>query len=364
MSKPPVALVSRFEYQLLHLLRFFLGHYAQAPGLGLLREEMTGPPCISPNAIRLVKDTLAKGCVQFLVRQGGWRNERYLRQGAAQTGRLWQRLPPDERRLHFSAVVLDFLIWATSQPLPQPKRPWNPPSSGLTAADELFFFLALDACRGDREIFQCLKPRNVFAHNPYCWLINPRDFLNLPTHSPPNFEPLFAPDRVMILEAIQPWLEQRWWQAEQQKDTINLWSSMLQRGQLETATLSGYLRAADEARRNDLARFILRVNARLFEQDRPLPFWIGGLNDMPPVRLADRLETIRAALAVPRQMLTLARWTERFWHVGYFDEDYAVSQWWKAEWEAVGGDRIAARARTLLESIDPLRSAPEAPPLT
>ena len=49
-------------------------------------------------------------------------------------------------------------------------------------------------------------------------------------------------------------------------------------------------------------------NAALFTGDMTPVFWTGGLQGSGPPRLADRLDTQRAALAVPRQMDALAGW--------------------------------------------------------
>ena len=84
-------------------------------------------------------------------------------------------------------------------------------------------------------------------------------------------------------------------------------------------------------------------------------FWTGGLQGSGPPRLADRLDTQRSALAVPRQMEILDSWQQRALGIGYFDEGYHASQMWKADWEGVNGDRVAARARAVIETLEPLR---------
>ena len=71
-------------------------------------------------------------------------------------------------------------------------------------------------------------------------------------------------------------------------------------------------------------------------------YWLGGLHGSGPPRLADRLETHRAGLAVPRQAETLARWDRQARSVGYFDEGYAASQLWKEDWESHRGTEVAA----------------------
>ena len=75
--------VSKFEFNLLRILRFLVGHFPADQGLQLVRsrDRPAGVPQ-SPAAVDLVKDTLAKACVLFLVRQGGWRNDKYLRGNA------------------------------------------------------------------------------------------------------------------------------------------------------------------------------------------------------------------------------------------------------------------------------------------
>ncbi len=97
---------------------------------------------------------------------------------------------------------------------------------------------------------------------------------------------------------------------------------MRQQGRAEFAALQAFLKAAGESNRTDLARFVLRTNAALFTTDMTPVFWTGGLQGSGPPRLADRLDTQRAALAVPRQMEILEGWQQRAIGVGYFDEGY------------------------------------------
>ena len=139
------------------------------------------------------------------------------------------------------------------------------------------------------------------------------------------------------------------------KGQIGDWKRMRQQGRAEFVALQAFLKAAGEANRTDLARFVLKTNATLFQTDLTPVFWTGGLQGSGPPRLADRLETQRAALAVPRQMETLEGWQQQALYVGYFDEDYQASQMWKQDWEAANGSVVAARARAAVEMLEPLR---------
>ena len=61
--------VSRFEANLLRVLRFLLGREPAARAWSLLEQRLPAPTCLSRPAIELVKDHLAKGCVAILARR-------------------------------------------------------------------------------------------------------------------------------------------------------------------------------------------------------------------------------------------------------------------------------------------------------
>jgi hypothetical protein len=353
--------VSKFEFNLLRVLRFFLGHFPSDQGLQLVRAAISRPDCLSPAAVDLIKDSLSKACVLFLVRAGGWRNDRYLRDGKPVRGKAWERTPLDERVLEFSRHVVEFLLWATAEKVQEAKAPWDAPAHDLTPADELFFCLAFDACRVDPEVAGVLRRKEAFRLNPLCWVSFPGDLTESDEPTPPEFALLFTGLRAVILECLQPHLANRWTKSERAKGQIGDWKRMRQQGRAEFAALHGFLEAASAANRSDLARFVLRTNATLLQGDLTPVFWTGGLQGSGPPRLADRLDTQRAALAVPRQMDVLDGWQQRARSVGYFDEDYQASQLWKEDWEAADGDRVAARARQAVEMLEPLRAAPNRP---
>lgn len=347
--------VSKFEFNLLRILRFMVGHFPTDQGMQLVRAATARPECLSAGAVDLVKDTLAKACILFLVRQGGWRNDKYLRGGEPATGRVWDRIPLDERSLIFSQHVLEFLIWATAEKVNDTKVNWDASHQKLTPADELFFWMALDAIRTDPDLLATLRRKEAFRRNPLCWISFPGDMVESDDVVPPNFASLFEGQRSVFLECLQTHLEHRWIRSERMKGQIGDWKKMRQQGRAEYAALHGFLEAAEKANRTDLTRFVLRTNAALFSADMLPVFWTGGLQGSGPPRLADRLDTQRSALALPRQMETLERWQVRARSVGYFDSDYQATQMWKSEWEAINGDRIAERARTVVEMLEPLR---------
>ena len=347
----------RFEYNLLRLLRFLLGHLPveQAEPL-LFQRVLPLPLCISPTAAQLVADTLAKGLVLSLVRSGGWRRDSYLHRGESRTGRLWERHDVSEYALELSANPLSFLIWLTAERLDTPQRPWEPREGESTGGDEFFFALAYDRLRQIPAVKPHLPSHPAFRGNALCWLMYPGDFAALADSTTPDFTPWFQTPRVVILEAWQPVLLQTWLKSERAKCQQEDWQMMRQQGQAEQSVLDAYLRAAHQAQRPELARFLLRLAAAIFTSTKiGSDFWTGGLRATRPLRLSDRLATQTAALSVPRAILRLQDWERQARSVGYFDEGYVVSQFWKSEWAATDGDRLAQQCQAVLDSLDPLR---------
>ena len=80
-----------------------------------------------------------------LLGAGGWRNDKYLRDNKPTLGRVWDRIAIEERTLHFSRPVLDFLLWLTAEKVQETKQAWDAAPKALTPADELFFCLAFDS---------------------------------------------------------------------------------------------------------------------------------------------------------------------------------------------------------------------------
>lgn len=356
MTLPPPREVSKFEHDLVTILRFLLGRDDPHHALPLVAARYEDrPPCLSPNCVHLVQDALAKGLVLHLTRVGGWRNEKFLENGQPVGGRVWERVPLAGRRLAFGRNVLSFLVWLTAERPDAAREQWATVGE-LTPAEELFFAVAYDHLRGDLATRGAIQPRRAFADNPFCWLSWPADFVGDGEPRPPSFAPLFAGPRAAFLECLQPLLTKRWVANERLKQEVTDWRVMARHGAAEAAMLAAFLAAAEAADRPDLARWVLRTLSAVTHGHTPdAAYWTGGLAANPPPRLADRVAIQRNALAFPQQAETLARWDRKARAVGYFDEDYAASQVWKEEYEAANGADAAAKAKRALEQVDPLR---------
>ncbi|MBL8867026.1 MAG: hypothetical protein JNK93_15820, partial [Planctomycetia bacterium] len=110
-----VKTVSKFEHDLLVVLRHVFGRASPMQAQAILATKQPAPKCLSRDCVELVKDTLAKGVVLHLVRAGGWRNEPFLKDGEPTGGRVWDRVPLPMRRPVFSRSVVELLIWLTAE---------------------------------------------------------------------------------------------------------------------------------------------------------------------------------------------------------------------------------------------------------
>jgi hypothetical protein len=343
--------VSRFEAHLLRLLRSFLAPPDELPAVPAAPAgRLAMPPGLSADCLHLVRDSLRKGIVLHLARAGGWRRERHLRGGQAVEGRLWERTPPPELALAFSRQTIAFLMWLTAG---RPESPhWDPPLEQLTLGDQLLLFLAYRSSR-EQELGLALRARPQFARHGLVRLFFPEDFPG--DQSRLDYKLWVEGTGGTIVEALQPALRERWLEQERAKAASISWSLLRGSGQSQEHVLSAFFEACENAKRPDLARFLLQAMADLLSPDLTPAFWTGGLSaENAPTRLAERLDTQRQALAVLAKLDRLAAWTRGYAGTQFFDEGYATAQLWLADWEHYRGEELTSIAQNLLRQLEPL----------
>jgi hypothetical protein len=124
-------------------------------------------------------------------------------------------------------------------------------------------------------------------------------------------------------------------------------------GLAQERVLTAFLDAVEQAGRTDLARFLLGAAAVLVGPHAHAGMWTARLQTTG-LRVADRTATYQAATTFLRALERLQTWEKRARGVGYFDEGYAASQLWKAEWEQAQGDGLTERARAIIRQLDPM----------
>jgi hypothetical protein len=342
--------VSRFESRLLRILQCILQRTPLEQTLPLLLGSVPEPPCLSQDAVALVQDYLGKGCVRLLAAHS-WQPERFLRGRQIRAGRLWERTPPPELGLSFSRNTLEFLIWLTAHKPGDKSHPWRVRGPELTLGDRLLFFWAYQSFRGS-EAGQGLRHQAYFAGDALCRLAFPDDFRKSPAFAL-DWSPWTTALGTCILEALQIPLTQCLLLAEKRKQLWRDSKRMLAEGKNQEEVLRGFCHAVKAQGRWDLARFLLPVLTRVLADNPGAQRWIGNLN-VSGLRLAERVATYRAALVLPRHLEYLQQWQREAQTIGYFEENYAVSQLWKSAWEAHQGDELCRHAAALLREVEPL----------
>jgi hypothetical protein len=312
---------------------------------------------LSRACVELVADSLAKGCMTFLARAGGWRRDRFFREGQPREGRLWERSSPAELALSFSRHSMELLVWITAHRPGDQKPPLQLPAEEMTPADRLLVFLVYDLLR-ETEAGPALQALPAVSGDGLIRLACVDDFSGLA--AAPEFTPWMTGLGAAILEALQPLLRDRWVAVERNKRRIDDWDTLRDLGVAQERVLTALTDAAEAAERPDLVRFILWTMAvvvpPVIDGVPSTQSFTGGLQGTGPSRLADRIEVQRAALALPRHMERLLRWQRKARGIGYLDEGYAVNQLWKSDWEQNGGDELAGRAAALVRQVEPLGS--------
>lgn len=350
--------VNKFEGRLLTIVRGIVRLTPIDAALPLIFEKQPAPTGLGQTCVQLVCDSLAKGCVQHLAAIGGWRNERFLRQGQPIEGRLWNRVPLDQRRLVFSRHALEFLIWLTAQH-PTFGKTFQPPSHETTVADELLVFLAYDSLR-DTEAGPIWRTKPLFARNALCRLTYP-DELAEAGAQPVDMVKWTQGIGAAILETMQRTLAERWFAVEVGKRSIGDWKQLRALAESQDLLLERLFDAAEAAQRFDLLRFLLQAAVRYCSAGRSAQDLVGGIQTSGPPRLAERYALQKQAAVLARGIEKFAEWERRARNVSFMDEGYAVAQFLLEEWEAAGAAAALNPARQLLQQLEPMRLESEGP---
>lgn len=335
--------VSRFEAEMLRLLRALLGHAPAEQALRIIMRNRERPRCLSRNAVELAQDTLSKGVVLWFA-ESGWRRETFLRNDSAVTGRLWERTPAADRELDFSRASLDWLIWLTAS---HPgTSTWEPPVETLTTGDEILLAITFDRL-ADFPAARTLTDQPIFQSRALPQLLWPEHF-GRNFAGAVDFFSWFEPDRVWVLEALQNSLVQRWFDMEHAKCSMVEWEELRQHGQRQSAVLERFLGAVEQTHRWDLARFLLVAAIRLLHRVLPRDPWFPNIN-LSGLRFADRSAVYDAGLLLLRKVSRLESWEQAARGVGYLDDHYAASQLWKSDWERLNGPAVARTAGEILD---------------
>ena len=217
------------------------------------------PKKLSPQAVDLVEDLLAKGIIHRLCLCGGWRESRSLQQGAVRKGRLWERHP--ELSLRYSKFTMELLCWLTERAIDQSKLK-KLSTRPQTLGDQLVALFALDMAVA-LGAGQGLAADPALQGSALCWLAHPDALGAGSSIEVIQFETLLQDEGAIILEALGPNLRDRWLALERSKGTIHSLDRMSRIGDAQRRVLQDFLQQAAAAGREDLAFFVVQAAASL-----------------------------------------------------------------------------------------------------
>lgn len=353
----PLPVVSRFEQRLILIARSLLGIGSSESLAIWLGEKLVAPPCLSPVSVRLVEETLAKGVVRRLAEMGA-RSERFVFGGQVVSGTLWERVPIERRRLHFSRNVMAWLRWAAEHNVVDPPAMPNIDEPALTLADRLFFALAAQRLtKLGHGLFQNVARNPVFCRNGLIWLEHHELLARCRVLGKPDFSRWFAPDHQWALEVWQEPLGEAWTSTAFACASETDLEDLRRVGDAINRVADDFSIASTAAERRDLGRFWLAAARNVavrggFESDR----WFGKVS-LAALPMHQRQQVYRLGLAMPRIVTErLTVWNREARNIGFLDDGYAASQLFKSDWDRLAGDSVVRHVMPLFHRF-PLAAA-------
>ena len=338
--------VTRSEAYLLTIARVAVGVVPPMDAMRLLVTSIAPPPKLGPTARAALSDTLARGSVASLARQGGW-----LREGPL---RLWERHSPPP--LAFTGNTVRLFSWVLTTPLAESDASPLLFKGPLTVGEDLLIALLIDRLRGTgcdallgRQLSLRRLPLTTLAHAA----LMARE---VGLDEVPKFDvPALAP----FVEGMRTLLSRAWLAAERSKRDLTAPDMLIRLGRAQTDVLEAWLTAIDQAGRRDLATFLIDAASHWLGADRTSDELTRSMSLDAPLR--ERTEARRRAAAMLRSLGRLREWDQQHRSVRFIDDDYALAQRLVADWERLG-DRGFTRASHLVTELDAIPTLRPAEP--
>ena len=328
--------VTRAEAYLLTMARVAVGVVPPMDAMRLLVTSVTPPPKLGPTARRALSDTLARGSVLSLARQGGWLKDGPLR--------LWERhaAPP----LAFSGNSVRLFSWLLTTPLAESDASPLLFKGPVTVAEDFLVALSIDRLRGTgcdsllaRQLSIRKLPLTALAH---AGLMAREVGLD----EVPKFDvPLLAP----FVEGLRALLSRSWLSAERSKRDLTAPDMLSRVGRAQADVLDAWLSAIDHAGRRDLATFLIDTASAWLAAERTGDELTRSMSPDAPLR--ERTEARRRAAAMLRSLGRLREWDQQHRSVRFIDDGYALAQRLVVDWERLG-ERGFTRAANLVIDLD------------
>ena len=301
---------------------------------------------VSPRAMRLLEDTLAKGCALTLARAGGWRSIPRVGTDGVKPARLWEAHPA---ALAFSPFSFELLRWLVTQPLIRPTRIAFD-SRPRTGGDELLAYLTCALVEG-HALEPVIAEQPGVRMAPLAWLGFTRMLVGTegkahdvegPTAG--DFERLLE-NGAAVVEGLGEDLARRAAHFEQRNGELHDPLVLRKVAEARSRALGLFVDGVEKKNRWDMATFLVDAGPALSPRTENLD---------PSSPLGDRVAARRAAGGHLRVLGRLAQAHENAKVVRFFEEDYGAAQALLARWESFGnsGFSCAAEALAHLDGLD------------
>ncbi|MDP1825362.1 MAG: hypothetical protein Q8L48_19045 [Archangium sp.] len=328
--------VTRAESYLLTLARVTVGVVPPMDAMRLLVTSVTPPPKLGPTARKALSDTLARGSVLSLARQGGWLKDGPLR--------LWERhsAPP----LTFSGNTVRLFSWLLTTPLAESDAGPLLFKGQLTVAEDFLVALTIDRLRGSgcdsllaRQLSIRKLPLTTLAHAGL--MAREVGIDEVPKFDVPHLAP--------FVEGLRTLLSRSWLSAERSKRDLTAPDMLSRVGRAQADVLDAWLAAIDQAGRRDLATFLIDAASTWLAADRSADELTRSMSPDAPLR--ERTDARRRAAAMLRSLGRLREWDQQHRSVRFIDDGYALAQRLVVDWERLG-ERGFTRAANLVTELD------------
>lgn len=328
--------VTRAEGYVLTIARVAVGVIPPMDAMRLLVTSITPPAKLGPTAREALGDTLSRGAVLSLAKQGGWLKDGPLR--------LWERhsVPP----LAFTGNTVRLLSWVLTTPLAESDASPLLFKGPITVAEDFLIAMLIDRLRGTgcdallaRQLSIRRLPITTLAHAALMAREVALDEI-------PQFEvPVLAP----FIEGLRSLLARSWLAAERNKRDLTAPDMLSRMGKAQTDVLDGFFVAIDKAGRRDLATFLIDAATSWFAADRSADELTRSMSADAPLR--ERTDARRRAAAMLRSLGRLREWDQEHRSVRFIDDGYALAQRLVVDWERLG-ERGFTRAANLVIELD------------
>ncbi len=328
--------VTRAEGHLLTIARVAVGVVPPMDAMRLLVTSVTPPPKLGPTARKALSDTLSRGSVLSLAKQGGW-----LRDGPL---RLWERHAAP--KLAFSGNTVRLFQWVLTTPLAESDAGPLLFKGPVSPAEDFLIAMLIDRLRGTgcdsllaRQLSIRRLPLTTLAHAAL--MAREMALDEMPQFDVATLSP--------FIEGLRSMLARSWLAAERSKRDLTAPDMLSRMGRAQGDVLEAFFAAIDKASRRDLATFLIDAATTWLDAARTADELTRSMSVDAPLR--ERTDARRRAAAMLRALATLREWDQQHRSVRFIDDGYDLAQRLVQDWERLG-ERGFTRAANLVTELD------------